>query len=197
MLNNNNNNPDNNIIYRFEKGNYVSFNSTNPHQYATSSNQKTGETFTGIIEETGSGPVIIRTRGLEYRRDENFVTLISKQHRYLRCKEPPRKPWHGSIGSGYILLFDPNGKPASYEKEPEKRKRIPLSSPYLLLTENSTCYSVDTRPSSLTFTEVRLDPPLPPSSIITLPSLHDITTPHPTEYTFIPTLQSPPPSLLH
>ena len=177
------------------KGNCVSFNSTNPHQYATCSNQKAGETFTGIIEEADSGSVVIRTRGLEYRRDKKSVTLISKQHRYLRCREPPRKPWHGSIGSGYILLFDPNGKPAGYKKEPEKRKpskRIPVSSPYLLLTENNTCDTVDTIPSSPTFTEVKLDPPLPLSSIITLPSLNDTTTHHPTQYTLIPTLQSPP-----
>ena len=195
MPNNNSNNSDNTIIYRFEKGNYVSFNSINPHQYATCSNQKVGETFSSIIEETGNGSVVIRTRDLEYRRDENSVTLISKQHRYLRCREPPRKFWHGSIGSGYILIFDPSGKPAGYEKELEIRKlskRIPVSSPYLLLTENNMCYTVDTRISSPTFTEVKLDPPLPPSSIITLLSLNDTTTPHHTQYTLIPTLQSPP-----
>ena len=195
--NNNNDNSDNTIIYRFEKGNYVSFNSINPHQSATYSNQKEGETFSGIIEEAGNGSVVIRSRGLEYRRDENFVTLISKQHRYLRCREPSRKPWHRSIGSGYIFLFDPNGKPAGYKKEPKIRtpsKRILVSSPYLLLTENNTCYTVDTRTSSPTFTEATLDPPLPPPSIITLPPLNDTTTPHPTQYTLITTLQSPPPS---
>ena len=129
MPNNNNNNSDNTIIYRFEKGDYVSFNSINPYQYgtftSTCSNQKEGKTFNGIIEEVGHGSVVIRSRGLEYRRDENSVTLLSKQHRYLRCREPPSKSWYGSIGSGYYysnpmvnqLATKKNQKYANQSKE--------------------------------------------------------------------------------
>lgn len=161
MTNNINNNSDNTTIYRFEKGDYVSFNSINPHQYgtytSTSYNQKKGKVYNGIVEEAGNGSVIIRSRNLEYRRDEDSVTLLSKKHGYLRRREPPRNPWYGSIRSGYVLQFDSNGKPAGYKKETQIRKsttRIPLSSPYLLLTENNTCYKVDTRPRSPTFTKV-------------------------------------------
>ena len=68
--NNSTTNTDNTTIYRFEKGNYVSFNSTNPHQYDTyksnASNQKKGEVYNGILEEAGNEPVIIRSRNLEY-----------------------------------------------------------------------------------------------------------------------------------
>ena len=112
------------------------------------------------------------------RRDEDSVTLPNKQHRYLRCRESPRNPWYGSIGSSCILQFDSNEKQADYQKKLRKpTKRIPLSSPYLLLSEDNTCYKVDTRPNSPTFTRVQLDPPLPPSSIINLPLLGDQITP--------------------
>ena len=91
--NNSTTNTDNNIIYRFEKGSYVSFNSINPHQYDTyksnTSNQKKAEVYNVILKEAGNEPVIIRSRNLEYSQDEDTVTLLRKQHRYLQCREPP------------------------------------------------------------------------------------------------------------
>ena len=117
---------DKNIINHLEKGYYVSFSSINPRQFGNKSstiNQK--KVYSGIIEEFDKGSVVIRSHGprlpiepsLDYRRKEGTVTFLSKKHQYLRCRDPPRKPWYGSIGSGHILQFDSNGKPAGYKQE--------------------------------------------------------------------------------
>ena len=116
--------------HHLEKGNYVSFSSVNPVQYqyrykTNHSNRTLVQTYTGIIEEVDNGTVTIRSQGsqlpsepsLYYRRQAGFVKLLRKKHLYLRCRDSPRKPWYGSVGSGHILHFDLNGKPAGYTKE--------------------------------------------------------------------------------
>ena len=118
----------NSIIHRLEKGKYVSFSSINPIQYGTNTNHinKTKEQeYTGIIEDVDNGSVIIRSQGpwlpsepsINFRRQEVSVKLLRKKHLYLRCRESPRKPWYGSVGSRHILHFDLNGKRAGYTQE--------------------------------------------------------------------------------
>ena len=98
-INNNYNN-----ISLFEKGNYVSFNSENPihhNNYAVNQN-KTTYLLKETVEEVGNGSVLISCRNrlinlrIEYRRDEDQVTLISKKHLYFRCSEEKRVAWYGS-----------------------------------------------------------------------------------------------------
>ena len=58
-----NNNNNDNKIYRFERGNYVSFNSENPfnfNKYAFQQN-KTIRLKRGIIEEVGNGTILTVT----------------------------------------------------------------------------------------------------------------------------------------
>ena len=151
---------DKNIINHLEKGYYVSFSSINPRQFGNKSstiNQK--KVYSGIIEEFDKGSVVIRSHGprlpiepsLDYRRKEGTVTFLSKKHQYLRCRDPPRKPWYGSIGSGHILQFDSNGKPAGYKQEENSTATQQLwwnanqSEEYLLLVL-IYCYQKITRP---------------------------------------------------
>ena len=185
----------NSIIHRLEKGNYVSFSSINPIQFGinTSYINKTQEkVYTGIIEDVDNGTVIIRSQGprlpsepsLNYRQQEVSVKLLRKKHLYLRCRESPRKPWYGSVGSGHILQFDLNGEPAGYKQEdnttatqqlwftkvaPKHKpsRRIPPSGPLLLLSEdNQTFYKVSNTSTTPTFTQIPLNPPiLPPKRI--------------------------------
>ena len=101
------------IINRLEKGNYVSFSSINPIQFGIKPgyiNKTQEEVYTGIIEDVDNGTVIIRSQGpslpselsLNYRRQEVSVKFLRKKHLYLRCRESPRKPWYGSVGSGLV-----------------------------------------------------------------------------------------------
>ena len=181
----------NSIINRIEKGNYVSFSSINPIQFGIKPgyiNKTKEEVYTGIIEDIDNGTVIIRSQGprlpsepsLNYRRQEVSVKLLRKKHLYLRCRESPRKPWYGSVGSGHILHFDLNGKPAGYTKEnnttatqqlwltkgtPQHKpsKRIPPSGPLLLLSEdNQIFFKVSNTSTTPVFTEIPLNPPIPP-----------------------------------
>ena len=175
------------IIHRLEKGNYVSFSSINPLQFGTKTNHinKTIEQkYTGIIEDVDNGTVIIRSQGprlpiepsLHYRRQEVSVKLLREKHRYLHCRESPRKPWYGSVGSGHILHFDLNGKLAGYTKEynttatqqlrftkgtPHHKpsKRIPPSGPLVLLSEdNQSLYKVSNTSTTPVFTEIPITP---------------------------------------
>ena len=175
------------IIHRLKKGNYVSFSSINPLQFGTKNNHINNtkeQQYSGIIEDVDNGTVIIRSQGpllpsepsLHYRRQEVSVKLLRKKHLYLRCRESPRKPWYGSVGSGHILHFDLNGKPAGYTKEynitatqqlwftkgiPQHKpsKRIPPSGPLVLLSEdNQSLYKVSNTSTTPVFTEIPITP---------------------------------------
>ena len=179
--------------HQLEKGNYVSFSSVNPVQYqyryqTDHSNRTLVQTYTGIIEEIDNDTVIIRSQGsqlpsepsLYYRRQASSVTFLRKKHLYLRCRDSPRKPWYGSVGSGNILHFDLNGKPAGYSKEenttstqklwfntrtPFRKpwKRIPPSGPFLLLSEdNKSLYKVSNTSTTPVFTEIPIQHPISP-----------------------------------
>ena len=226
--------------HHLEKGNYLSFSSVNPVQYqyrykTNHTDKEIEQTYTGIIEEVDNGTVTIRSQGsllpsepsLYYRRQAGSVKLLRKKHLYLRCRESPRKPWYGSVGSGHILHFDLNGKPAGYTKEEnttstqklwfntrtpfrKPSKRIPPSGPFLILSEdNKSLYRVSNTSTTPVFTEIPIQHPIsppkrikqgytyihsPPSSskLIQSTPLPDISLLQ--QFTFPPTLPTPPPS---
>ena len=95
-----NNNNNDNEISRFEKGNYVSFNSKNPFTFKkyTFKQNKNISLKKGIVEEFGNGTVLISYRNrlinlkLHFRRNVDQVTLVSKIYLYFWYSEEPRLP---------------------------------------------------------------------------------------------------------
>ena len=98
------NQPNNPFVSK--KGNYVSFNSSNPFTYNpfAYNRRRPISLERGIIKEVKDGKVIIRywdrtyDQKVHFRRKSDQVKLFSQTYLYLRCAGEPRVPWFGSEG---------------------------------------------------------------------------------------------------
>ena len=102
------NQPNNPFI--FKKGNFVSFNSSDPFQFNINNHIRLER---GIIEEVKGGTVIISywdrnvDQKVHCRRKIDMVKIIIQSHICLGCTEEPRVP---SLGS--LVVIKPNTTPS-------------------------------------------------------------------------------------